>query len=278
MIGELVKHHYGPVELDGFASILPDSQYCVLHFPGLAGNFYESGMVLGVGRVLNDAGISFVSCNTRGHDYLADAVKGDEWLDRGGARTTVDEYVEDFRAWREWASTRTGSSLVLQAHSASASALAHATVSDPDARWVATVFISPADVAAQLASAVTAERLTVLRELASRLHGSREDLMPDDALPGYPISAAVYQEFIEAQPWKTLRWGADDLASEVFDRRATLATFGSEEASEHLDLQALTARWNAEGATTTVIAGAGHSYAFHEKELAERIVAFLQAL
>ena len=51
----------------------------ILHVHGMAGNFYENRFVDAMTKVYTEKGYSFLSINTRGHDFIADfSVAGDK--------------------------------------------------------------------------------------------------------------------------------------------------------------------------------------------------------
>ena len=275
-MGSLIKQSIDGVELDGYSTIQEGDTVAVLHFPGLAGNFYESSTILPFAKEYREKGIGFVSCNTRGHDYLADTLDNGIWRSGGGAHTILAEYKKDMHSWYNWAIKQGVSSIVLQAHSASATALANFVVSSDTvmSKLMACVYISPADMKVELESAVGNERYRELRQIALDNNGS--SIMPDDALDGYVLSKKVYCEFTnENSGWSLLRWNDNDHANEVFSKIPSLVTFGSEEESEFLKFDIVNSRYSNAGALVRIIEGAAHSYRGCEASLSEVVVNFV---
>ena len=67
----------------------------VIFIPGVGSNFYQTGILGKWIPIFNQAGISLLSINTRGHDFLFR--NGQRWL--GAAVERVDECRLDIAAW-----------------------------------------------------------------------------------------------------------------------------------------------------------------------------------
>mgnify|MGYP000852841708 CR=1 FL=1 len=275
-MGSLIKQSIDGVELDGYSTIQPGDNVAVLHFPGLAGNFYESSTILPFAKQYRNKGIGFISCNTRGHDYIADTLIDGTWSGGGGAHTLLVEYQNDMHSWYKWTIEQGISKVILQAHSASAVALANYVYSldTITTKIMACVYISPADMRVELESSVGNERYQQLRQIAQ--DSNDFSMMPDDALDGYLLSKKVYCEFTnENSGWSILRWNSNDNADEIFSRVPSLVTFGSEEESEFLKLDLVSSRYSDAGALVAIIDGAAHSYRGYETSLSQVVVNFV---
>ena len=277
---DLVKIAPRGVELDGLVSVPADSRGVLLHFHGLAGNFYENTVVLALMDRLNRAGYGFVSGNLRGHDYIADAVLNDsEWVSRGGAHTLYDEYVDDIGAWVSWAKESFALPIVVEGHSSGAVAVAGALLKEDEPSWVATVLLSPADMRAEIRAGLTEERFDDLTAKASALAkaGVGDSLLPDDALDGYPIDANCWLEMTDLDgPWSSFSWASTGRAESALSARPTLVVYGMLEDGDVLDVREVLGRWGAvHGVDTEVVGDAGHSYRGQEARLCDYIVEFL---
>lgn len=280
-MGDLVKMSAGGVELDGFVSVPSNAASIVIHFHGLAGNFYENTFVLALAEELNGHGIGFATVNTRGHDYLADAIQGDEWLSKGAAHTTGEEYIDDILAWTSWLWDSYQVPIVLEGHSASAVSVGAAVLSRDVKEVVACVYISPADMLRELRAGVSADRFSELREVAEVMKSKGEGavLMPEDALEGYLLDAAVYSEMsTPTATWELFSVDSPLNSERALSIRPSIVIFGECELASDDGIKSALEVWESLAGRVVTIPGASHSYRGHEKELADSVSSFIRAL
>ena len=69
---------------------------------GLAGNFYKSRLLTRLAEALVSVGISVVTINTRGHDYLNSTIRAGKGQPSGAALEDVSESKFDLAGWANW--------------------------------------------------------------------------------------------------------------------------------------------------------------------------------
>ena len=114
----------------------------VLFFHGDGGHFY-SPMYLGLGQRLAEQGIAFLTANRRGHDQVANGVRGGPLA--GYAFESVDESRADFGVWLELLRERGHRRIVIGGHSGGAVRAAYAQANEKFANVVAIIPVSPGE-------------------------------------------------------------------------------------------------------------------------------------
>jgi pimeloyl-ACP methyl ester carboxylesterase len=183
------------VELQGY---LEDSgrRLLIMHYHGLAGNFYENAFIHHFVRETPQRGFSFLSVNSRAHDHFSDAHLGGSsaLLRRGAAHTKLEEVRSDIASWVSYAFDEGFESLVLQGHSAGAVSVADYLLRNNDTRILGAVLASPTDmVGLQLVAHGRTEFEKLLRLARSKMsEGNPRTLMPESSLEGYRFDAETY--------------------------------------------------------------------------------------
>jgi pimeloyl-ACP methyl ester carboxylesterase len=174
----------------------------VIHVHGLAGNFYENRFIDAVADAVVGAGLSFLTVNTRGRDYLSDFIheRPDgtrEFVQIGGIHEVFEDCLEDIEAWIQFLRSRGTDSVVLQGHSHGALKVTYYLHKRP-ASWIAgLILLSPSDDFGCQRSRVGekfGEALEVARSIVAQ--GKGGDLMPDGYFH-YPVSAATYLDIFD---------------------------------------------------------------------------------
>jgi len=188
------------VELQGY---LEDAgrRLLIIHYHGLAGNFYENAFIHHFVREAPQRGLSFLSVNSRAHDHFSDAHLGGSsgLLRRGAAHTKLEEVRSDIASWVSYALDEGFESLVLEGHSAGAVSVADYLLHNDDARILGAVLASPTDlVGLQLVVHGRTEFETLLRLARSHINeGHPRMLMPESALDGYLFDAETYLDLFQ---------------------------------------------------------------------------------
>ena len=114
----------------------------ILFFHGDGGNFYSS-LYLGLGQRMAEQGIAFLTANRRGHDHLANGVRGGPLA--GYAFESVDDSRADFGAWLELLRTRGHRRIAIGGHSGGAVRAAYAQAKERFDDVVAVIPASPGE-------------------------------------------------------------------------------------------------------------------------------------
>jgi len=278
MKGELVKiETKDGFELDGFCSRAKNSSNnCVIHFHGLAGNFYENRFIINISNVLIQNGINFITANNRGHDYITDVLQQKkETISyvKGGAAFEVFEYfIQDAEGWISYAIKQGFRQIILQGHSSGALKILYYQTQQQDPSIKALLLLSPSDdieVHKKELGDQFEESIAIANQMV--ISGKQHDLMPSE-LYDMPISAKTYLNMFAT--------GTNNLINVKDIRCPILAIIGSEDPytvrdpGNHL-IQIKNQATKSEFVEIHVIDKANHVYTRREEILAELIVEFL---
>jgi hypothetical protein len=191
----------GNIELHGYLEDAGNG-LLLMHYHGLAGNFYENSFIHHFIRESLHRGISFMSVNSRAHDYLSDAHIGGSLkvLRCGAAHSKLFEIRSDLEAWVRFAVDHGFTSIVLQGHSAGAVSVADYLLhGDMKANIVAAVFASPTDMVGVQIDIHGKQGFDNLLMEARKLvaEGNPHLIMPDKTFPGYVLDAETYLNLYE---------------------------------------------------------------------------------
>ena len=114
----------------------------VLFFHGDGGHFYSS-LYLELGRRMAEQGIAFLAANRRGHDHVANGVRGGPLA--GYAFESVDDSRADFGAWLELLRERGHRRIAIGGHSGGAVRATYAQATERFANVVAVIPVSPGE-------------------------------------------------------------------------------------------------------------------------------------
>lgn len=285
----LTVNSYDGVELHGYLEY-GGTDRLIIHFHGLAGNFYGNSFIHAFVRRVPSYGMSFLTANTRAHDGLAEAyVSGSgEVMECGAAHSLLHTTRFDVAAWIECAREMGFKSVVLQAHSAGAIVIADSLFNQPFSDFICgIVFLSPADmVGLQFAIHGEMGLNELLRNARLRVaKGIGLELLPSDVFPGYRFDSYAFLETFEPG-------GPGDIIDLRFPRRLgrlkelgrpILVLFGGgKEACPVPVLQAFSTIEIAVGSTMPLtcglVADAPHSYRGHEDEVVMLVLEWCKKL
>lgn len=191
------------IELQGY---LEDAgtNILLLHYHGLAGNFYENKFVHTFIAEAPKYKVSFLTVNSRAHDHFSDAHLHGRMspIRRGATHTTMAEISSDLVSWLSFASQSGFDRIVIQGHSAGAVAVARLLLQKNAVypHLIGAVFASPTDM---VGLQVTTHGATGYRQLLTIAHNfvnsqQPQHLMPEHALSGYRFDASTYIDLFAA--------------------------------------------------------------------------------
>lgn len=253
----------------------------ILHIHGMAGNFYENKFLEYMSRTFTDAGIAFLSVNTRGHDFIADFAidKEKHELKRiGNSQEKFEECVHDISAWMDVVEKEGFTEIILQGHSLGASKVVYYLVQTKDKRVKKLSLLSPADMIGLTEKwEGFSETMTKAQRMVKEKRG--EELLPV-LVNGWDVMSA--ETFIDFSTrgnaidiFNTYDPEAPSIISEV--KTPIFALFGNiyeayitEMAKDTLEIIHKKAK-NCPSFEAVVIRGANHSYATYEQKVADTI-------
>ena len=194
----------------------------VLFFHGDSGNFY-SGLYLELGRRMAEKGIAFLTGNRRGHDHVANGVRGGPLA--GYAFESVDDSRADFGAWLKLLRERGHHRIAIGGHSGGAVRATYAQAREKFDNVVAVIPVSPGEYNHEGVIALHGEDFAEpFRESERNLTEGRPDVLLRPGVPwGSTWSARTYVDcFNRDNRYSVTRHAPNTGCS-------TLFIFGSEE-------------------------------------------------
>ena len=153
MTGELVRVTAGDgLELVGLYAAPPGgtARRAILHTHGLAGNFYENRFVASVCDAALTKGVAFLVTNNRGHDYVADNLKGsgvDTTYEPGGStRDIIEDCIHDMSGGARFLAERGHNEIYFEGHSLGCTKIVYYLSEVGDPRCVGLILISPPEI------------------------------------------------------------------------------------------------------------------------------------
>jgi pimeloyl-ACP methyl ester carboxylesterase len=278
------------MELVGLYAAPPGgtTRRAILHTHGLAGNFYENRFVASVCDAALAKGLAFLVTNNRGHDYLADNLKGsgvDTTYEPGGStRDIIEDCIHDVSGGAAFLAERGHDEIYFEGHSLGCTKIVYYLSEIGDPRCVGIILISPPEI-----FGLQEDRgETNLEEAVARARALVSDGKGDAPLEvgrDVPFTAATFVSMY-GNPSATdifpFRRGKDG----DYQRLASiscpiLVTYGDVEEAVNVPVDAAVSL--IEGMATAaprlesiIVRGANHVYWGHEDELASAIGAFVE--
>ncbi len=256
----------------------------VLHVHGLAGSFYENAFVHEIGRALTGRGISFLSFNNRGHDYISDlkieTADGVRWAKGGGAHERFADCLHDILGVIDFARSRGAQVVVLEGHSSGANKVTFGLGVARIGEVAGAILLSPCDDIGLMLRERGDSWQDDFREAEAMVaRGEGDRIIPRSVFGDYPVSAATYlADFhpgsdMDIFPYRDSRSAFGALAAITCP---ILAVFGNK--GELLDQEPTGALATLRSKAVRsarfegrIVDGAPHSYLGKESELARAI-------
>ena len=250
-----------------------------MFFHGDGGYFYSS-LYLEMGRRMAEQGIAFLTANRRGHDHVANGVRGGPLA--GYAFESVDDSRADFGAWLELLRERGHRRIAIGGHSGGAVRAAYAQATERFANVVAVIPVSPGEYDHEGIIALHGEDFSgPFRESERNVAEGRPDALLRPGVPwGSMWSARAYVDCFNRDNRYSVTMHAANTGC------PTLFIFGSEECAvggpEELPVCGAARRGLGAAGHSHVqvseIDGANHGYIGREGELFETMFSWLSGL
>jgi pimeloyl-ACP methyl ester carboxylesterase len=278
------------MELVGLYAAPPGgtTRRAILHTHGLAGNFYENRFVASVCDAALAKGLAFLVTNNRGHDYLADNLKGsgvDTTYEPGGStRDIIEDCIHDVSGGAAFLAERGHDEIYFEGHSLGCTKIVYYLSEIGDPRCVGIILISPPEIfGLQEDRGETNLEEAVARAKALVSEGKGDALL--EVGRDVPFTAATFVSMY-GNPSATdifpFRRGKDG----DYQRLASiscpiLVIYGDVEEAVNVPVDAAVSLIEsmataAPRVESIVVHGANHVYWGHEDELAAAIGAFVE--
>lgn len=263
----------------------------VIHHHGMEGNFYENTFIPYMAKAYTDVGISFLTYNNRGHDYICDlkiTVPGGVKSIKGGtAFECIRDNVMDVEGAVKYCEDKGYSNIILQGHSSGANKIVYA-ISEKELNIYAVILLSPCDDYGLYISETSLEEINNYRNIAKKMieDGNALNLMPKDAYMGSLLSAKTYLECskegsaIDIFPYRdenNLFVHFSKIVTPIF---ISFGASGDYVLQDFCYIEKLLNAKKADSATISfnLIDGATHNYRNYEKEITDKIVDWITTI
>lgn len=251
----------------------------VLFFHGDTGHFYGT-LCLELGQRMAEQGIAFLSGNRRGHDHVANGVRGGHLA--GYAFESVDDARTDFAAWLQLLRDRGHRRIAIGGHSGGAVRATYSQATEQFDNVVAVMVASPGEYNHEGIVALHGEDFAgPFRDSERNLAEGRPDVLIRPGVPwGSTWSASAFVDCFNPDNRYSVTHHAENTGC------PTLYTFGAEECAvggpEELPVCGA-ARRSLEAAEyphvqVSVIEGANHGYMGREQQIFDTMYAWLSSL
>lgn len=193
--GEIVKLlTEDGLELQGFF-VDSKSKIGFLHIHGLSGNFYENSLIDYIANYVEKKNISFLSLNTRGHDYVNDITKieGSKYsiVNVGGALERFEDCILDIKIGVDFLKRKGCKKIILQGHSSGCQKITYYYSTTRDTSIAGLILLAPADdrnTAKKMLGKDFVKTLKLAEDMVK--NKSSDDFMPT-GLAGLPVISAA---------------------------------------------------------------------------------------
>ena len=272
------------IKLSGayFAPTGVDRQFsadALIYFHGDGGHFYNP-LYLWLGQRMAERGIAFLAANRRGHDHVANGVRGGPLA--GYAFESVDDSRADYAAWLALLRERGHTRIVMGGHSGGAVRATYAQANEKFANVVAVMPVSPGEYNHEGVVALHGEDfLGPFRESERNMAEGRPDVLLRPGVPwGSTWSARAFVDcFNQDNRYSVTRHAANTGVPTHF-------IFGGEECAiggpQELPVCGAARRSVAAAGyphvQVTEIEGANHGYVGREEQLFQTMFTWLSGL
>ena len=250
-----------------------------IYFHGDGGHFYGR-LLLQLGEMFSNQGISFLAANRRGHDIVSSGVRGGPL--KGYAFESVQECIEDYDAWLDLLRSRGHNRIAIGGHSGGAVRATYAAANRKFQNVVAVVSVSPGEYNhINVKNLHETKFADVFREAQKAIADGNQDLLIRPGIPwGSTWSAGAFVDCFNEDNRYSVSVHAE------FTGLPTLYVFGGKECDvggeEELPVCGLAMRTLSERSyphtDIHVVEGANHGYLGREQELMSTIYTFFEKI
>ena len=270
----LTGAYFAPADVERASSV-----DAVLFFHGDTGHFYGS-LYLDLGQRFAERGIAFLAANRRGHDHVANGVRGGPLA--GYAYESVDDSRVDFAAWLGLLRERGHSRIAIGGHSGGAVRATYAQATEQFDNVVAVIPVSPGEYNHEGVIALHGEAFAgPYRESERNVAEGRPDGLIRPGVPwGSSWSARAFVDCFNEDNRYSVSRHAENIGC------PTLYIFGAEECNvggpQELPVCGAAMRRLVAAeyphVKVKVVEGAAHGYADREAELFDEMISWLSEL
>ncbi len=275
------------LELQGFL-IDSGSAIGILHIPGLAGNFYENSFLDAIEGFAGKRKITFLSINTRGHDYVNDLIKIEDSKHKivniGGALEKFEDCIYDINAGIDFLKRKGCDKIILQGHSYGCQKIIYYQFKTNDKNVIGLILLAPADdmnIARKILGKDFEKTLKFADDMIK--NNKTDEFMPKGTASLPIISAGRLHSLVSPSSTESQLFNYEGKMKELASiTLPILAVFGSKDIyltmPAEKTLGILKSKAVKSKCDTAVIKNAPHNFRGYEKQLVEVINKWLDDL
>jgi len=281
MKGELVSFRTSDgIELPGFyARAVHRNGKCAIFIHGLTGGFLDPKLVDALGESCLRAGFDFFAFNNRGSGMITGFDQKGKWVKVGGSLERFEDCAKDIRAALDFVQKRGCRKAVLMGHSTGCQKSAYYQTTKRDKRVAALVLLGPASDIDVMKAKLKKKYGGVLALAKRMVKASKgKQLMPNDSLSALRYYSLYKPTSVEGNIFNYATGKMPRLAKinvpvfAVYGSKDNYAVYGPKRELAMLKENVKT-RYE-----STIIAGAGHNFERHERDVARAVGRFLNSL
>lgn len=252
------------------------SDEIVIHVHGLCGNFYENKFLDILAKAYTDKGISFLTFNNRGTNYISELSKGNGFEIIGGCYEKFTDSLLDIEGVINFIKDKEYTEIILEGHSYGCNKVVYYYNKKKDENIKKIVLLAPCDIPQICVKFLTKQEYEIAREKATELfnEGKEKELIDFSINANGVISAGTYyRDFLPNGENDFIRYvDGINRKSEVLANIdiPTLIVFGDiDKCVLTQDIETVKAYLNSniKKCNVQIIKGADHSYTDKYEEL-----------
>ena len=175
------------------------SNTIVIHVHGLCGNFYENRFLDTLAKTYTNKGISFLTFNNRGTNFISELLKGNEFEIIGGCYEKFIDCLLDIEGAINYAIEKGYKDIILEGHSYGCNKVIYYYDKKKDESIKKIVLLAPCDIPQECIKYLSEEEYEIAKRESTKLvsEGKKNELIDFSVNANGKISAGTYyQDFL----------------------------------------------------------------------------------
>lgn len=256
------------------------SNKIVIHIHGLCGNFYENRFLDGLAKTYTNKGISFLTFNNRGTNFISELLKGNDFEVIGGCYEKFIDCLLDIEGAINFAKEKEYTDIILEGHSYGCNKVIYYYNKKKDSSITKIVLLAPCDIPQECVKWLSEEELEKAKQESTRLvnEGKGNELIDFSVNANGKIAASTYyNDFLPNGESDFIKYvdGINGKSKVLNDIDIpVLVVFGDADEcvlTQPIDIVKQYLKNNIKNCDIQIINGADHSYTDKYQELSKTI-------
>lgn len=252
----------------------------VIHVHGLCGNFYENRFIDTLAKTYTNKGISFLTFNNRGTNFISELLKGNDYEVIGGCYEKFTDSLLDIEGTINYAKEIGYNEVILEGHSYGCNKVVYYYTKKKDEIIKKIVLLAPCDISQECVKFLSKEEYEIAKNESKKLvsEGKASELIDFSVNANGKISAGTYyNDFLPGGENDFIKYrDGIDSKSDILNSIdiPVLIIFGDEDEcvlTQNIDIIKKYLHNNIKKCNIQIISGANHSYTDKYEELEENI-------